>query len=255
MWRYLRIGILLFVLASVAQSAWLARKRSVEWQSELRVTVYPIIADRSPRTAAYVQALAREDFSDIETFFAGETRRRGLGIVRPVEISLAARVDSLPPEPPRAANRLDAIVWSLSMRWWAWRHDAVGGPRPQVRLFVLYFDPRLRPRLAHSVGLQQGLIGRVNAFADDTATATNSVVIAHELLHTLGATDKYDPATGLPTHPAGYAEPDAEPRYPQHYAELMGGRTPVAPDRAEIPASLADVRIGTATAREIRWLR
>jgi len=33
-------------------------------------------------------------------------------------------------------------------------------------------------------------------------------VIAHELLYTLNATDKYDLNTGLPIFPNGYAEPE-----------------------------------------------
>jgi hypothetical protein len=35
----------------------------------------------------------------------------------------------------------------------------------------------------------------------------------------------------------------------------MGGRVPLAPDQAEIPASLRDVLIGEKTAREIGWVR
>ena len=77
------------------------------------------------------------------------------------------------------------------------------------------------------------------------------MVIAHELLHTFGASDKYDPATLQPLWPAGYAEPDSEPRLPQRYAEIMGGRIPLAAGRAEIPDSLADTVIGNATAGEI----
>ena len=63
-------------------------------------------------------------------------------------------------------------------------------------------------RVATRSGLQKGLIGVVNAFASDEQAAQNNVVIAHELLHTVGATDKYDPRTNQPSHPDGYAEPD-----------------------------------------------
>ena len=34
-------------------------------------------------------------------------------------------------------------------------------------------------------------------------TGPNNVVIAHELLHTVGATDKYDPVTDAPRIPDG----------------------------------------------------
>jgi hypothetical protein len=80
-------------------------------------------------------------------------------------------------------------------------------------------------------------------------------VISHELLHTLGATDKYDLINNQPLYPQGYAEPDKEPRYPQELAELMAGRTPLSPSHAEQPESLHDVVIGALTAREINWIK
>lgn len=247
--------LLLFILATVAQTAWLSRVRSVEWKEPLRVAVYPIVADGGAHTATYVDALQLEQFSGIEEFFAEEARRYGLAQTRPVEMILAPRVATVPPAPQRNAGAFDAVVWSLSMRWWAWRNDELRGPKPQVRIFVLYFDAKQHPRLAHSVGLQKGLIGRVNAFANEEMTVTNNVIIAHELLHTLGATDKYDPATSRPVHPEGYAEPQAEPLHPQRFAELMGGRIPISSQRAEIPESLKQVMIGSKTAREIKWFR
>ncbi len=255
MWRKARIVLLLFILATVAQTAWLSRVRSVEWKEPLRVAIYPIVADGRATTAAYVAALQQEHFAVIESFFADEARRYDLALTRPVEIMLAPRVVTVPPAPPSNASAFDAVLWSLSMRWWAWRNDELRGPRPQVRIFVLYFDAKQHPRLAHSVGLQKGLIGRVNAFSNEDMTVTNNVVIAHELLHTLGATDKYDPGTSLPVHPEGYAEPELKPLHPQRSAELMGGRIPVLPQRADIPESLGQVVIGRATAREIQWLR
>ena len=80
-------------------------------------------------------------------------------------------------------------------------------------------------------------------------------MITHEMLHTFGATDKYDLATLQPSYPEGYAEPQRNPRFPQEMAEIMGGRTPVDAQTAEMPASLADTLIGQATAREIGLLR
>ena len=52
----------------------------------------------------------------------------------------------------------------------------------------------------------------------------NDMVMAHELLHTLGATDKYDPASDAPRFPEGYGDPRQVPLYPQQFAELMAGR-------------------------------
>ena len=54
----------------------------------------------------------------------------------------------------------------------------------------------------------------VNAFASTQMEGENNIVITHELLHTFGATDKYDFATNRPRFPEGYAEPHANPLYP-----------------------------------------
>jgi hypothetical protein len=81
------------------------------------------------------------------------------------------------------------------------------------------------------------------------------MVIAHELLHTLGATDKYDPVTDAPRFPDGYGDPRQAPLYPQKLAELMAGRRMVSAASWEQPSGLDDVVIGPATALEIRWIK
>jgi hypothetical protein len=85
-------------------------------------------------------------------------------------------------------------------------------------------------------------------------SGTNNVVILHEMLHTLGATDKYDRASNMPLFPDGYAEPERMPRLPQHFAEIMGGRIPIGTLRADQPDGLHQVVIGRQTAREINWI-
>ena len=97
------------------------------------------------------------------------------------------------------------------------------------------------------------MIGVVHAYAHRELEGKNNLVIAHEMLHTLGATDKYDLDKGEPLYPQGYAEPDKSPRYPQTYAELMGGRVPLSPSRSVMPRSLRLVKIGQLTATEINW--
>jgi hypothetical protein len=82
----------------------------------------------------------------------------------------------------------------------------------------------------------------------------NNVVIAHELLHTVGATDKYDPANDAPRFPEGYGDPHQSPLYPQAKAEIMAGRRLLAADRWQQASSLDEVVVGSATAQEIRWV-
>ena len=80
------------------------------------------------------------------------------------------------------------------------------------------------------------------------------MVIAHEFLHTLGASDKYDPGHRAPLFPAASGDPDQLPRYPQATAEIMAGRRALSATEFEMPASLAKpVVVGPDTAHEIRW--
>jgi len=254
--RGLRISILLLVLAIVALDAWLVRTRTTSWEKTLRATVYPIVADGRPATRDYVAQLRREDFASIEAFVRREGRRFGIGIAEPLRVRLGPTLDQLPPLPPADRNALGVIAWSLRLRGWAWRRES-GQPRPrsQIRLFVLYYDPQARTVLDHSLGLREGLIGVVHAFATRDMAPSNNVVIAHELLHTLGATDKYERGTEMPRWPEGFAEPDLQPRFPQRRAEVMGGRIPLAANKAEIPLGLDDTVVGPMTAREIGWSR
>jgi hypothetical protein len=150
---------------------------------------------------------------------------------------------------------LRIMLWSLELRAWAWWNDTYKGPKPDVRLFVLYHDPATSPSLPHSTGLQKGMLGVVNAFAEPNLEGSNNVVISHELLHTLGATDKYDADGNLPRFPDGYAAPHAKPLLPQQRAEIMAGRIPISETVAETPASMKQVVIGAQTAREINWTR
>jgi hypothetical protein len=254
--RKVRIALLLAVLAMVGLDAWLTSRRTTSWESTLRVSLYPIVADGRDATRAYVRALTREDFAPIEAFLRREAPRYGVTLAEPAHIWLRPVLEQAPPLPPADRNLPGTMWWSLKLRWWAGRREAAQPrPRGQARIFVLYYDPDTSPTVAHSLGLTKGVIGIVHAFATRDMTPTNNVVIAHELLHTLGATDKYDLGSGLPRHPDGYAEPDREPRHPQRLAELMGGRIALGPARAEIPVSLDQVLVGPLTAGEIGWVR
>ncbi len=255
MFKAFRIIVLLLILATVAQQAWVARSRATSWDNTLYVGVYPIVADNSAETQRYVAALQLDSFHGIDAFFDEEAKRHGLTVWHPVSTRVAPPLVDRPPPAPRNANALEAIVWSLQMRWWAWRHDKIDGPKPSVRLFVLFHDPQQNPRLAHSTGFERGMIGVINAFASLSMAGSNQMIIAHELLHTLGASDKYDPATNYPRHPEGFAEPDRDPRLPQDFAEIMGGRIPISATQADIPHSLAQILVGHETAREINWIK
>jgi hypothetical protein len=255
MWRLLRIALLAIVLIAVAAQAWLTRATSRDWTDPLWIGVFPVNADGSDAAADYIAALEPADFASIDAFFAREAGRYDVAIDVPARVELYPEVSRRPPRLAPDAGPLTIALWSLRLRAYAWRAaDTDGRPEPQIRVFVLYHDPDTSPTVPHSLGLQKGLIGVVYAFADAAMTGENGVVIAHEVLHTLGATDKYDPETLAPIWPDGYAEPERTPRHPQTYAEIMAGRRAVSAAEREMPASLASVVVGPATAREIAWI-
>jgi len=253
MFKAIRIAVLLLILVFVSLSTWLTQARSTDWNGSLWVKVYPINADGSDESQEYIQSLDVDDFSAIETFIAEEAEKYGRTLRRPVRMELGDEIREQPPVIGENPNTLDIMLWSIQMRWWA---SSVAGPQdnpdPDVRVFVRYHAPQDFVVLENSVGLQKGMVGVVNAYAGRRHSGSNSVVIAHEFLHTLGATDKYNPATGIPEFPLGFSEPERNPRFPQRFAEIMGGRIPVADNDAVIPKSLKYVTIGAATAQEIR---
>jgi len=253
MFKALRIFILLLILAAVALGTWRAKTRSVEWKHTLPVNVYLINGDGSDVSAEYIRGLTEADFKPIEAFMQEEAARYGHASRASIEIRLGGVLAAQPPAPPQSGGAIEVVLWSLKMRWWAYRNAETRGPGAQVKIFLLYFDPAKNSRLAHSTGLQKGLIGRVNVFASRDMASQNNVIITHEFLHTLGATDKYDLASNQPLYPQGYAIPEQQPLLPQKFAEIMAGRIPVSQRSAEIPSSLNETLVGRETAREINW--
>ena len=210
-------------------------------------------ADESAVTKHYVDSLEEGEFNAIDRFFAREAARYHLRTEQPFRSRLRPALEDRPPQRAAQAGHFATAFWSLKLRYWAWRVSRHAREPEDVRIFVLYHDPALTRTVPHSLGLTKGLIGVVYAFAAPEMTAENNVVIAHELLHTVGATDKYDFADDAPRFPDGFGDPGQIPLYPQRYAELMAGRRMLASDRWEQVSNLDEVVVGSATAQEIRW--
>jgi hypothetical protein len=249
----LRILFLLLVLLVVALTTWQDRYRSTRWREPLYVAIYPIAADDSPVTRAYLAALDGDRFKFIDRFFAREAERYHLNDSEPIRTRLRPELRDHPPQRAPDAGMLSTALWSLRLRYWAWRASGRVREPEDIRLFVLYHDPALTPTVPHSTGLVKGLIGVVYTFAVPDMNDENNVVIAHELLHTVGATDKYSFIDDAPRFPDGYGDPAQVPLYPQQKAELMAGRRMLAANNWEQAMSLDEVVIGPATALEIRW--
>lgn len=251
--RRLRIAILLILLLIIGLNTWLSIVRVTDWQQPLWVVVYPINADGRRDTDMYVAALREEHFEDMEVFMEKEAQRYGIALEHPLEVRLAPPIDSQPPKVPQNPSMLQNVIWSLKMRYWSWKHDNWEGPDPDIRIYMRLFSPTNNYVLAHSLGLQKGMIGLVNGFASVDYQGRNNMVAMHELMHTLGATDKYDPLTNEPLWPEGYAYPHKSPLLPQRKAEIMGGRMMQTNGFALMPKNLKQVLVGAQTAHEINW--
>lgn len=255
MWRNVRIALLLLILGVAAYSNWYDRLSTTDWDETLYVGVFPIDESENEVARAYIDRLSASHIADIERFLNAQAHDYGVSIARPVSVELYPPVAEKPPERAANTNVFQNLWWSLKLRMYARRASRESGkPTPQIRIFVIYHDPTFTSVVPHSVGMQKGLVGVVHAFADAEMTRTNNVVIAHEILHTLGASDKYNPDTLAPLYPIGYAEPDRTPRFPQSFTEIMAGRYAVDERTFEMPESLDTVVVGKATALEIRWI-
>lgn len=256
LFKLFRILLLLGVFLGLAFYAQQQKLKSRAWTAPLQLTIYPIAIDADPVVVQYIEELDSGVFAPIDAFLQQQSRDYDLIVQQPTVTRLGPTVTELPPQAPAADAGYPAVVWwGLKFRYWVWRHsrDADGGVR-QVAIFVLYHAPAAGRSLPHSLGLEKGLVALVHAFADIEQDPQNNIVIAHEFLHTVGASDKYD-AANYPLFPAGYAEPDKTPLYPQTKAEIMAGRIPLADGKTRMADSLQHCVIGEQTAREINWLR
>lgn len=253
--KNIRITLLLLILGYILIDTFLSDKRATNWTRSLRVVIYPINADGSEQTAKYISQLKLSDFDKLNTMLIREGEKYQQNLSNPLHIALAPELKSMPPLIPQERSGLGVIWWSIKLRFWSWKEDNYNGPKAQTKAYALYYDPETHKRLEHSTGLKEAKIAINYLYSDNKQTDQNNVVLLHEILHTLGATDKYDLRTGLPQYPEGYAESEKQPLYPQKKAELMGGRIAISRTEAKIPNSLDDVVIGTITAKEIGWIK
>jgi len=255
MFKRLRVALLVYILLFVAVGEFLAARRSTDWNDTLWVDVYPVNGDQQSSTQRYIDGLDAKEFAGVEQFFSAEAKRYGVSLSQPFKLHVVAQYREPLPALDTPTSALATLCWSLEMRWVAfklgWQRT---GPKPDIVAFAVFHEAAESAVLDRSTALRKGLIAVTNLFASREARGANQMVLAHELLHTLGATDKYSPASNLPRFPDGFADPNAKPLLPQSKAELMAGRIPLDDRRAAIPESLRNVVIGQLTAREIGWI-
>jgi hypothetical protein len=250
--KLMRVVALLSILFVLVAGTWMTERRMASWQRPVWVTIYPIAADDNAETLKYVERLNVGSFEAVNEFVKREALPYGVSVTPPFYFQLAKVSTQPPPIIPDQFSPAQIAWWSLKMRWWAWRKghedDLV---EPDVQMFLLFHGAAETTEVEISVGIRKGRFGVVNAFAMDSMSSRNLVVFAHELMHVLGASDKYVQSSGEPEYPFGFANPNLRPLFPQKYAEIMGGRIPLTSGNSKMPESLELCKIGRRTAEEI----
>jgi hypothetical protein len=250
--KLMRVVLLLSVLFVILLSTWMTEKRMSSWERPILVTIYPIVADETPATRQFVDHLDVQAFEEINRFMIEQSRPYGFTVTPAFRFQVARSSEALPPPVPDQFEPVAIGWWSLKMRWWAWMRDLDDDlVSPDIQMFVLYHSLNGNQELGISVGMRKGRYGLVKAYALNSMNAKNLIVFAHEILHVLGATDKYVLSNGEPIFPGGYADPNRRPLFPQQRAEIMGGRIPVNSFSSVMPDSLDQCKIGRQTAEEI----
>lgn len=250
--KLMRIVLLLSILFVIVVGTWMTERRMASWERPILVTIYPIIADDEAATERYVRDLREDDFDAVNAFMAREAGRYSFSVTPAFRFQVAHASRELPPDVPGQFDRLQIALWSLKMRWWAFRrqwNDQL--TPPDIQMFVLYHSLNGNREMGISVGMRKGRYGIVKAYARERLRDLNHIVFTHELLHVLGATDKYVLMSGEPIYPEGFARPDQRPLFPQEQAEIMGVRIPINAFSSVMPDSLEQCRVGKTTAEEI----
>jgi hypothetical protein len=252
-----RVAMLLAILAAVALWAWRdvrSRRERNTWARPLSVAI--VLVRRGPLEASAIAAF-RNRIPALGTRLADEFHRYRPRAMHPFAFTFIGPVDSAD-SPPKAASDsfLDAAKNSWSLWRWTSRIDRAAGLDTSAydsRVYVAARPPATQEsEMVEGESEDGGRVATVGVELDVSMADFALFVTAHELLHTLGASDKYDSA-GRTLVPAGLAEPDRVPRLPQFFAEVMARNRPVAPGRERPPDGLDQLAVGPATAAEIGW--
>jgi hypothetical protein len=250
--KLMRITLLLSILFVIVVGTWMTEKQMAAWERPILVTVYPIAADDHRATLEFAKSIDADSFREVNRFFGRQSEPYGFSVTPAFRFQVAPVSTDLPPPVPEQFNTAAIAWWSLKMRWWTWTKGMGDGLiEPDIQMFMMLHSLNGRVGLGISVGMRKGRYGIVKAYANESSRSTNLVVFTHEMLHVLGATDKYVLSTGDPIFPDGFADPNRLPLFPQTRAEIMGGSIPLNAYSSAMPESLEQCKIGRLTAEEI----
>lgn len=261
-WFYVRVSVLLailFVVGLYAIQDYRSRNARRDWESTVDVAIVLVhVAADTPVEASAVQSL-RDRTAALEDRLAVEYARHRLSAtMRPFHFRVVGPVDvAEPPPTPASDGPADLAKQALALS--AWLRDV----DPRVGIDAKLYDSRIyvaarRPDSPEHTAVegqseQGGRIGMVRVELDASMVDFTFFVVTHELMHTLGATDKYGP-DGRALLPIGLAEPERQPLYPQRFVEVMARNRPLSATREAIPETLDELAVGPLTAKEIGWV-
>lgn len=254
-----RVAVLSTILLGVLAFAWTdvhRRRARTDWHRTLGVAL--VVLRRGPVADANIAALERR-VPVLTDLLAAEARRFRPAAPQPFAFSIYGPVD-VGEGPPAPAS--EGLVDLATQAWTSWRYlsrvdRAVGldSSGLDARIYLVATPARdAQQTFVEGYSEQGGRVGFVAVELEDSMIDAALFVATHELFHTLGATDKYEPGGAIQI-PEGLAEPERLPMLPQRYVELMARQRPIAPGIAEPLDSLDEMRVGAATAREVGWLR
>jgi hypothetical protein len=254
-WFWIRVSVLHSLLVVVSLYAWrdvAQRNARNEWKRTLDIALI-VVRDGAVSDAA-INAL-RSKTGELEVALARQSARYRREPARPFAFVWYGPAELREPLPkPPDDGLLAAAKYALGLRSFTGDIDGqakVPSRGFDARVYVVVRPPS-QSGFVEGMSEHGGRIGVALAELDETTVALTLFVAAHELFHTLGATDRYD-AEGRTLFPDGLAEPDKSPQFPQRYAELMARNRPIDAEREVPPASLDELWVGKKTAAEIGW--
>lgn len=251
-------GILLVVLVVSARIYYTDNKK-LDWDRTYNVALVEVVY-RSEEDKTRALSISGRDLlqHSLEKWFESEAKRVYNSNIKPFRFKLLGPVFSqeLAPELPLT----DANLWTKYKQTSAFinyfnNQLLETGANPNdydVKLYLYIYpaDKREDYEKQHSVGTTRGRFGVVFLPVGKQSTGRTLCLIAHEVLHTVGASDKYD-ENHFTLFPDGYFDPTK--RYPQEFAEIMSLAFPLAPGKEKDAETLSLSRIGEKTAIEIGW--
>jgi len=248
----LLLAVLVVVLVYAAHDVYSRRARNT-WRRTLDVA---FVVVTQPSVDADAVDAVRRRVPDLAERLATELARYRPDAPRPFAFTTYGPMPLAAPLPVPGDDLAGAARYAWNLHRFTSDIDARAGVPARgfdARLYLVLEAPSERA-VVEGMSEEGGRVGIARAELDPGSVDIALFVAAHELFHTLGASDHYG-ADGRALVPVGLAEPERVPLYPQAFAEIMARNRPLSQADEARPESLAELAVGPSTAREIGWSR